>query len=128
MSLSSWKKEFYNKPANKVSKRFSLQHSTKKWTGLTLSNIKKHNLTLLSGTLVDVAGNEFEIDGSSCALCEHFYRYDACNGCPLDNVGCCCLRTKSPWAKFVDSGRASCMINALKRAAVSVVKKQRSLK
>lgn len=33
MSLKSWKKEFYKIPANKVSKRFAIQRSLKKWTG-----------------------------------------------------------------------------------------------
>lgn len=85
MSLASWKKEFYRTPANKVSKRYALKHSIKKWIGLLRKNKEKHDVTLYRNTLADTKDNELYIDSRSCALCEIYN--DDCTECPLASVG-----------------------------------------
>lgn len=84
MSLASWKKEFYRKPANKVSKRYALRHSLRKWIGLRSCNRKKHDVSLYEGGLInnsDITNEDFDdfdcvdffkIDDSTCSLCKHF--------------------------------------------------------
>lgn len=128
MSLSSWKKEFYRTPADKVSKKYALRHSLKKWIGLEPSNLKKHNVILVDGNVVvnrsykyidryyldDVAN--LGIDASSCALCQHFYSGSECIGCPLADAGFCCIKNESPYEKFVDGESATPMIRALEKA------------
>ena len=94
MSIETWKAEFYPVPADDKSldtdvKR--VEHSLRKWEGLTPGNIEKHELEFgkypfytrrlmsISGT-----GNTFFIDDESCALCEkHFDTQSKCSTCPL---------------------------------------------
>ena len=130
MSLSSWKREFYRTPANKVSKRYALRHSLKKWIGLKLSNTKKHKVSLFDLRLVNNASfedecvhkpyNSLQINDDTCALCKHFLDTgggkDSCDGCPLNEVGFCCLDFNSPYDQFTDGGSAIPMIKALRKA------------
>lgn len=84
MSLASWKKEFYKTKANKVSKRFALRHSLRKWIGLLSKNRKKHRVSLRNGTLYDDNNNTLEIDAKSCALCFHHPTH--CAECPVATI------------------------------------------
>ena len=89
MSLASWKREFYKTPANKVSKRFALKHSLRKWTGLLPKNRKNHGSRLMYGYLRDKNGYILDIDGSSCALCSHHHSFsNSCPDCPLSHTDC----------------------------------------
>ena len=89
MSLTSWKKEFYKTPANKVSKRFALEHSLRKWIGLLPKNRKKHSVRLASGCLYEKNGYILDIDCDSCALCSHYFNHlDDCGDCPLSHADC----------------------------------------
>lgn len=125
MSLATWKREFYRTLAHKVSKRYAVQHSLKKWIGLKPSNRKKHNVSLYDGKLMNNSNitdeendrdvDYLEIDDYTCALCQHFQSYD-CEECPLVEVGACCTNDNSPFDLFVSSGRISPMIKALERA------------
>lgn len=128
MSLASWKKEFYRKSANKVSKRYALRHSLRKWIGLKPCNRKKHSVSLHDGNLMNksvIANNEddgdvdfLKIDDSTCALCYHFSRLKTgCEECPLVKAGISeCPDDNSPFDLFMSSGRVSPMIRALERA------------
>lgn len=83
MSLATWKREFYRTPANKVSKRYALQHSIKKWIGLLPKNRKKHNVKLSDCALRD-KHNLLDIDSLTCALCIRYS--NACSLCPVSVV------------------------------------------
>lgn len=106
MSLASWKREFYRTPADKISKRYALRHSFKKWTGLLVKNRKKHQVVLHDATLSDNNRNKLEIDGNSCALClVHHY----CLVCPLRDCG-------NAYVSMSCENKVSPMINLLRRA------------
>lgn len=120
MSLKSWKKEFYRKPANEVSRENALQHSLRKWIGLKPSNRKKHGVKLSQSDLVEIWDKTnivFCIDSSSCALCQHFINIDDnCPGCPLvTSGGVCCACSESPYNLFLDKGAVAPMIRALEK-------------
>lgn len=111
MSLASWKREFYRTPANKVSKRYALQHSLKKWIGLLRKNRKKHKVSLNDGILCDESYNELSIDSDSCALCNHYmgdYKR-GCKKCPL-------LYCNNMFLRMIDYNRVVPMISLLKKA------------
>jgi len=109
MSLASWKKEFYRTPAEEVPKRYALQHSLKKWTGLLLKNRRKHRVFLDGGVLQDKNGNSLIIDGDSCALCWHWIH--DCIGCPLQVQEC-----KDVYAEAINSGKVGPMIRLIQKA------------
>ena len=115
MSLKTWKKEFYNVDASKfTNKRQSknntikaIEHSLKKWQGLTKKNLDKHGLYKTLYEIVDREYYENEdnfgnvngvlgITDDSCALCQIFNidsLKDGCKNCPINknilyNFGC----------------------------------------
>lgn len=89
MSLKTWIQEFYPISAQRTDIKDAAQHSLNKWQGLLPENLAKHDMIFAGGAVEDdVAGEYFEIDASSCALCHHYMdhsaRYgDMCNKCPL---------------------------------------------
>ena len=126
MSLSTWKKEFYPKNANKVSKKEALNHSLQKWNGLLKKNLKKHKVEIHIGALHDQndlfydAG--LEIDYSSCALC-FYYMENSCKLCPLaiirGNIDCDALmfnEAVSPYRCFMEDKNILPMLKWLKKA------------
>lgn len=113
MSLASWKKEFYKTPAHKVSERFALKHSLRKWRGLLYKNRRKHKV-YFAGTKVYDDHNLLSIDESSCALCHH-YQENECRGCPLGGCG-------AAYVKAICHENIVPMIRLLEKA----VKKQKS--
>ena len=76
MSIETWRKEFYPKPANEVKDVMAaLRHSELKWWGLLLEDLKKHNIVhhvayLEEDNGTDLDGPDFDIDCSTCALCQ----------------------------------------------------------
>ncbi len=89
MSLITWKEEFYPvKPSLKMTKVQAIEHSLKKWEGLTRTNLKKHGLyiTKYGHNLSDDIEN-FIISSDSCALC-HKYLYEQPEGNPEDCAVC----------------------------------------
>ena len=127
MSLATWKKEFYRTPANKVSKRYALKHSLKKWLGLKPANKKKHGVVLRCSVLVDKKDEDkcFEFDCENCSLCCHF-NDDVlfCEKCPLVKTGTPeCAALNSPWTKFHIKNTAAPMIKALQKAVDQEKKK-----
>lgn len=122
MSLASWEKEFYKTPANKVSKRFALQHSLRKWIGLLRKNRRKHKVHLESGRIYDKNDryNFLSIDDDSCALCQHFLDTSRkCPKCPLVRAGftsCVNVDNNSIYGLFVQKKRVMPMVKALEKA------------
>lgn len=116
MSLVSWKREFYRTPADKVSKKYALQHSLKKWVGLLFKNRTKHKVSFENNFLYDEKDNRLDIDSSSCALCQHYYDIDYnndevehCYECPLQSCG-------DAYFSMIDYNRAMPMVNLIKKA------------
>lgn len=132
MSLTTWKKEFYPKPASSFikldgSKKHvqlsAIKHSLKKWQGLTRDNLRKHGLADRQGWISEVNSNisvVFDIDGGSCALCEVYYQdgsdySETCKNCPLfQSLERRCDVEGMPFSKYLDGEGPSFMINALK--------------
>lgn len=112
MSLASWKEEFYGTPADRVSKKYALKHSLKKWIGLSPENTRKHEVFLSSGILYDDrTANELWIDGSSCALCIHFD--GECGDCPIfQTTGRTC---HGEYSNMIREGKTSPMVRLLRK-------------
>ena len=120
MSLKTWKKEFYPKPANETTKAESLEHSIKKWEGLTDVNLNKHKLGIcLEEISVYEKNNDwngFLLDSSSCSLCYHFLD-NSCVDCPLyKGTAMSCDEDNSRYREVMDGAPVSVMINSLKKA------------
>lgn len=76
MSIETWKEEFYPVPADdrraKRSHTAAVNHSLKKWRGLTKESLEKHGLQKISGSdcITPILGGEhMPIAGATCALC-----------------------------------------------------------
>lgn len=74
MSLASWKREFYRTPADKVKPEEALDHSIRKWDGLSAEALAKHGLKPHAlwkfRILSDRQDKWVEIDSCTCALCQ----------------------------------------------------------
>lgn len=116
MSLESWKKEFYPKPARLVSKRGAAKHSLRKWIGLRTENLDKHGLDRSGHAIFEVHGPTFYIDGDSCALCKH-YAEPGCPNCPLAIAfgRSCDDDGRSPWRIYINTGNPEPMIALLQK-------------
>lgn len=90
MSLKTWKKEFYPKPADETTLEEALAHSQKKWEGLSLENMQRHHVQYVCGCVTDkrtCLNSSLPISGSTCALCQHYMmKNNTCAGCPLYEV------------------------------------------
>lgn len=127
MSLDTWKSEFYPIEASKVPVEEAVQHSLRKWRGLTKENLEKHGVIKdEDSTKIMYGKGGMSIDAHSCALCEHYldsYQMDnACEGCPLVTVrGVPCdddsESSVSPYHEFTGKGNPLPMIAALEKAA-----------
>jgi len=85
MSLTTWKQEFYTTPATTPQDKLSaIEHSLKKWRGLTKENLERHQVAKNNKFIFDIKDktDALLIAGSSCALCCLYY-LDGCEGCPL---------------------------------------------
>lgn len=91
MSLESWKAEFYPTPATEPQTAIeALEHSLRKWRGLTASNLKHHRLRKSVMCLAD-DWDQLDIDGESCALCQLFnfaHGREGCTSCPITLYRC----------------------------------------
>lgn len=84
MSVASWRREFYRVAASRVKKKDALEHSLRKWEGLTKENLRKHDVWVSGGMVADMSGDDFPIDDGTCALCRHYADVDLkCAGCPI---------------------------------------------
>jgi hypothetical protein len=114
MTVQTWIDEFYPKPVTRTTPDEAAQHSLTKWQGLTPKNLKKHNVrTDDFGHVVGIATDDREdslvINGSTCALCEHFLNIDdeGCEPCLLYKArgGVACDEERddeevAPWYAF----------------------------
>jgi uncharacterized protein YbdZ (MbtH family) len=115
MSIATWKKEFYGPMSKAVkSEKAALEHSIKKWTGLLPANLKKHELKTKDLWIEDNARRAFDIDSSTCALCELYI----CSDCPLKKIrrSPCCGNKESPYSIWYDENNPRPMLNLLKKA------------
>lgn len=134
MSLESWKREFYPVEANQVSKEEAVEHSIRKWRGLTKTALKKHNLAKNNhDAAIRSLKNLFadlRINTSTCALCAHYFNKDedtiACVRCPLylvrERIRCDCFdpvpdsAEDDPYHAFTRTGNPRPMLKWLRRA------------
>lgn len=85
MSMESWIAEFYPIAANKVNTpEAALEHSIKKWSGLTKENLQKHELYRVTRHIGDECFDKvFHVGSDTCALCE--VHDGECRKCILQN-------------------------------------------
>ena len=116
MSLATWIEEFYPVPAAECPREQALEHSILKWTGLLPENLEKHEVKQCGSYVQNFdEKNWLRIDGSSCALCQYYYRADfGCRGrdpCPIVLVtGKTC---DSLYARFIREGQGTPMLDLL---------------
>lgn len=94
MSLETWKKEFYPIDAKLVPVADAVAHSLKKWEGLLLENLARHEvfIWLRPGfhQLKDGSGAFMRIDSDTCALCANYFLEPESDGdCYDDDDGFC---------------------------------------
>lgn len=125
MTLKTWEKEFYPKSASsRMTKRQAIEHSLKKWQGLTHKNLIKHGLETGFKSILEIDGREeIYINSITCALCVKYLDYDAeegkyCVRCPLvQTLGKPCdIDDFSPYVKWFETGNPAAMIKALQKA------------
>lgn len=130
MSISSWKNEFYQGRVSKAAASLNgaLEHSIRKWTGLSAANLVKHGLIkdpMQQDMIVNPAtGASFEVSADQCALCAYDSRVSnwACDACPLKHVDARCAKFDSPYTHWTETGDTKRMIAALKKAQKHVAK------
>ena len=84
MSIQTWLDEFMpKKPTKRMTKRQAVEHSLRKWEGLTKKNLKKHGVSVGWKKIRDDEWNEFGINDESCALCIKYRKNENCGKCPL---------------------------------------------
>lgn len=80
MSQETWIAEFYPTAAADCPKELAVEHSLRKWKGLTAEGMAKHGVTT----------EPLDPHAATCALCVHYFDEDAdkdedepCAACPL---------------------------------------------
>lgn len=132
MSVKTWEKEFYPISARDIASegdaRTIIAHSLQKWRGLTPKNLAKHNIKVNQGVLSDRSDNWFDVDSSTCSLCQKYYDVwvpsgSKCGACPLyklrGGVACSVLKKGErydPYYAFIEENRPTPMIRLLKKA------------
>jgi len=119
MSITTWKKEFYGslKEASKSDVK-ALKHGIRKWTGLLPKNLEKHGVFREEYYFITDTVNTFEIDMTTCALCERHFHVKECSKCPIND--CCC--DGGPYIKWDEEGNPRPMIRVLKKALKERIK------
>lgn len=143
MSLSAWRRAFYDVPAEAVAadRRNGdldlIAHSLRKWEGLKRENLDAHGLYAEGGEILwrEEEYVVFLVDTETCALCQRHYGKEKvldhpylgsheCGTCPLARSrpgGAPCDRRArrekaAPFDRFLDTGDAKPMIRALQKA------------
>ena len=130
MSFTSWKKQYYPVPAEKVKNKIAaIRHSLRKWKGLTAHNMIKHGLLYRSGCVgtceVDDDSKNLYIDCDSCALC-CLYIEKGCTSCPLyEHLKKRCDSSNGPYFTFDDDHDPQPMIKALTAVLKKATKKRK---
>ena len=112
MSIATWMKEFYPRPAGAVPTEYAAAHSLQKWKGGLPTNLARH----------EVQHTPIEFDNTTCALCRRS-EYD-CKDCVLyevrDNTKCdvrMAEERRSPWHMHIGQDNGESMIFWLEKAA-----------
>ena len=121
MTIKTWKEEFYPKaPTKGMSKKAAIEHSLKKWRGLTRRNLKKHwiypEFSFSWDCLKDDDEFQFHINSSTCALCKKYIGEfgEECTECPLFQLlGNRCDGGMAPYNTWINKGDPKPMIKAL---------------
>ena len=123
MTVETWKAEFYPKPVRQTTVEEAAEHSLQKWRGYLPESLEKHGISL---DALEAAHFPYRAMGM-CALCEHHYirktYNDAgltiCPGCPLSEIGQCCLGNDSAYELTNEDSSAEAvgrMVAALEQA------------
>lgn len=132
MSLETWKEEFYPVAAKDVPLQTAIDHSIRKWEGLTPENLQRHGIWKLSYRRIGIDDDDplggFFINSGTCALCHYFIlKTSSCANCPLFEVrgltSCdsttdleCSSRFLSPYEEFLELGNTASMLAWLRMA------------
>lgn len=132
MSLESWKEEFYPEEAVEAAKRgdsAAVEHSLRKWMGLSPANLEKHGMVASKAWshIVEQENYErvFRTHAGTCALCELHAPY-GCEDCPLTKArGVTCGdkledEVRSPWSEWTHNRNPEPMIHWLTLAKEQV--------
>jgi len=140
MSKQSWEAEFYPISAGNATAtvKEAIEHSLKKWEGLSRENLEKHDLKSDEDyhlTIVDRDGiDQFGVYAETCALCLYAKEYisengseefegedygESCGPCPLHKVDNC-SRGGSSYNLFRRTGNPEPMIEKLKQCLVGI--------
>lgn len=138
MSLKSWREEFYPVSAACVEGRNNcLQHSIKKWDGLTKDNLDKHRCSIRKAGGHLMIYDVYQLGDSmsmafSCALCQEYLDretqsdphpchkcplYQFRNGVPCDDASENDIEGLSPFQHFFHFSNPQPMRDLLKAAA-----------
>lgn len=113
MSLQTWKEEFYPTEADSPEAQASpIEHSLRKWKGLTKENLDKHGLKKAVNTnYVHDSNVGININGDSCSLCVNCtkkkdidWEFLDCQSCPITkyNDGVDCIAQYDHWFDEAD--------------------------
>ena len=91
MSLQTWMDEFYPTPAQKFPTELeAVEHSLRKWKGLTRENLEKHGVIHRGWNIRDDNDTRLLIDSTTCALCQRHTKdeedFANCDKCILKKV------------------------------------------
>lgn len=130
-------KEFYSTtPSKRMSTLKAIEHSLKKWKGLTKANLKKHNIIHNDNSYILIDTNEsFYIMDDTCSLCIKFRSIyfstqinHECKKCPLykiNNKACYeNIDNVYPYSEFLKNSNPIPMINLLKKALKNRIKEK----
>lgn len=111
MSLKTWKDEFLGEeyPSDPLE---ALDHSIKKWEGLSRENLDKHHLIVYNGKIIEKnnSENSERINSSNCALCVHYLGVGIfqCISCPIYQITL--RKCDGEYRVFVDNGNNEPML------------------
>lgn len=136
MSMQTWAKQYFDGNLDRFKEIEdpmipALEHSIRKWRGLSPAALQRHGLKRDRECIFDEA-TELTVSNETCALC-FLYLSTYCYDCPLHMfLGCRCDETIKP-EDFEDSYRAFTrrgdnrpMLKAL-RGALKMVKQRQTI-
>lgn len=120
MSLKTFRLEFYPVPASEFTRSpyetisleeeiSATEHCIKKWSGLTVETLAKHELKLRGKAYIGAGDDFWNINSKSCALCElHSENCDVCAIFQAHGRSC-----QTEYSKFFKYGDAKPMLELL---------------
>ena len=122
MTVKTWKEEFYPIPADQATdtELEAIEHSLRKWRGLTKENRAKHGLTLNDFVAYNSC-SLIVINGSTCSLCKRhtvpLSFLTECSQCSITAItGTPCDKSGgSPWSMWRFQNDPRPMISVLEQ-------------